>query len=61
MMGGVNPRMLVAALSLSAAGLVGLVLHENYTGTAVIPTQGDRPTIGHGSTFHEDGTPVKMP
>ena len=24
------------------------------------PTQGDRPTVGFGSTFHEDGSPVKM-
>jgi GH24 family phage-related lysozyme (muramidase) len=60
MRGAISPRLLVAGLSLSAAGLVGLVVHENYTGTAVIPTQGDRPTVGFGSTFHEDGSPVKM-
>lgn len=60
MRGGVNPRMLAAGLSLSAAGLVGLAVRENYTGTAIIPTQGDRPTVGFGSTFHEDGSPVKM-
>lgn len=60
MRGGVSPRLLVAGLSLSAAGLLGLVVREHYTGTAVIPTQGDRPTVGFGSTFHEDGTPVKM-
>jgi len=36
-----------------------MVVSEGYTGTAVIPTLGDRPTIGFGSTFHEDGQPVK--
>lgn len=58
--GGINPRMLVAGLSLSAAALVGLVASEGYTERAIIPTQGDRPTVGFGSTFHENGTPVKM-
>ena len=58
--GQATPRILVAALSLSAAGLVGLVVRENYTGQAVIPTQGDRPTVGFGSTIHEDGSPVRM-
>ncbi len=60
MLGGVTPRQAVAVLSLSAAGLVGLVVKESYTSTAVIPTQGDRPTVGFGSTFRDDGTPVKM-
>ena len=58
--GRITPRQAVAVLSLSAAGLIGLVAHEGYTDKAVVPTQGDRPTLGFGSTFHEDGTPVKM-
>lgn len=33
----------------------GTVLHKPY-----VPTAGDRPTIGHGSTFYEDGTPVRL-
>ena len=53
-------RRLVASLTLSAAALVGIVVSESYTSTAVIPTINDRPTLGHGSTFHEDGTPVKL-
>lgn len=60
MLGGITPRQAVAVLSLSAAGLLGLVAHESYTDKAIVPTQGDRPTVGFGSTFHEDGTPVKM-
>lgn len=55
-----NPRILVAALTLSAAGFIGLVSHESYTESAVIPTKNDRPTVGYGSTFWEDGRPVKM-
>lgn len=53
-------RLLAAALALSAAGLVGIVASEGYTDTAVVPTKGDRPTVGFGSTFHEDGSPVRM-
>jgi lysozyme len=53
-------RIAVGLLSLSAAGFIGIVGSEHYTDTAVIPTKGDRPTVGFGSTFHEDGSPVKM-
>ncbi len=41
-------RRTVAALTLSAAALVGIVLHEGYTDRAVIPVKGDVPTIGFG-------------
>nr|WP_299146749.1 glycoside hydrolase family protein [uncultured Comamonas sp.] len=40
----------MAALTLSAAALVGIVLHEGYTDRAVIPVKGDVPTIGFGTT-----------
>lgn len=53
-------RLLVASLTLSAMAFVGLVQNEGYTEQAVIPTQNDRPTVGFGSTFHEDGTAVQM-
>ena len=53
-------RSLVSALALSAAALIGLVASEGYTEKAVIPTVGDRPTVGFGSTFHESGAPVKI-
>jgi lysozyme len=56
----INPRLTVFALSLSAAAFVGIVQHESYTSTAVIPTKNDRPTVGFGSTFRDDGTPVRM-
>lgn len=54
-------RILVAALTVSAAGfLIPLATSEHYVGEAMIPTKNDRPTIGFGSTFHEDGSPVKL-
>jgi lysozyme len=53
-------RVVVAALSLSAAGFIGIVNHESYTDGAVIPTAGDVPTLGFGSTTHADGSPVRM-
>ena len=64
-------RALVATLTLSAAGFAtwqasegdgpisvrqdGIVVHHPY-----IPTAGDVPTIGNGSTRYEDGTPVRL-
>lgn len=35
-------------------------MSEGYTDEAVIPTKGDVPTIGHGSTRYEDGRKVRM-
>jgi lysozyme len=56
----VNPRIVVAALSLSAAAFVGLAVHEGYTDEAVIPVKGDVPTNGFGGTKNLDGSPVEM-
>lgn len=53
-------RIAVTLLTLSAAGLVGIVSHEGYTDKAIVPVPGDRWTVGFGSTFNPDGTPVKM-
>ena len=53
-------RIIVAALTLSAAGFIGIINSEGYEERAMVPTQGDRPTVGFGSTFHDDGTPVKL-
>lgn len=43
-------RVAVAALTLSAAGFVGILQYEGYTSGAVIPVPGDVPTIGFGTT-----------
>lgn len=53
-------KITVAALTLSATGLIGMLASEGYVDRAMIPTKGDRPTLGFGSTYHEDGTPVKL-
>ena len=53
-------RVSIAALALSAAGLVGIIQHEGYKSAAYIPVPGDVPTIGHGTTRYEDGSAVKM-
>lgn len=53
-------RIAIGFLTLSAAGLIAIASQESYTDTAVIPTKGDRPTVGFGSTIKEDGTPVRM-
>lgn len=45
-----QPRVLLAALTLSAAGFVGIVMHEGYRDEAYIPVPGDKPTIGFGTT-----------
>lgn len=45
-----NARTVIAALSLSAAAFGTIVLHEGYSDTAIIPVQGDVPTIGFGTT-----------
>lgn len=53
-------RSVVAALTLSAAAFGAWQASEGWTGNAVIPTKGDVPTLGHGSTRWEDGRAVKM-
>ncbi|SCU75505.1 Lysozyme [Cupriavidus necator] len=53
-------RIAVAALTMSAAGFATWQASEGFTDRAVIPTKGDVPTIGHGSTKYEDGRPVRM-
>lgn len=55
-----NTRSTIAGLALSAAALVALAISEGYTDRAIIPTRGDVPTYGFGSTTKIDGSPVKM-
>ena len=43
-------RIMLASLSLSAAALVGIAVHEGYREDAYIPVPGDVPTIGFGDT-----------
>lgn len=53
-------RIAISALSLSAAGLVGIALQEGWMGTAARPLPTDVPTYGLGSTRRPDGSPVRL-
>lgn len=53
-------RMAVALLTVSIGGFGAWVGHEGFSPTPYVPTKGDVPTIGHGSTRYEDGTPVRL-
>ncbi len=46
----IRTRTTAAALTLSAAALVTLVMQEGYSEHAIIPVPGDVPTIGFGTT-----------
>lgn len=52
-------RTLIAALSLSAAGLIGVVTSEGWEPVARPPVAGDVPTNGFGSTTDDAGRPLK--
>lgn len=54
-----NQRFGVALLVLSGFGLGGIALKEGFTEKPIIPTRGDVPTIGHGTTVYPDGTHVQ--
>lgn len=53
-------RIAAALLALSATGFATWQAHEGFAPEAMIPTKGDVPTLGYGSTRYEDGKPVKM-
>lgn len=55
-----NYRLPVAALSLSmAAWAAYIAVPEGWMPKAEVPTKNDRCTNGFGSTFKEDGSPIK--
>ena len=56
-----NPRRSPAnTLKVGAAILAVWAAYEGFSAVPYIPTQGDVPTIGLGSTIYPDGTRVKM-
>jgi lysozyme len=58
-----NIRVGIAGLALSAAAFVGILTREGYTDNAIVPTKGDVPTYGFGTTggvkMGDKITPVK--
>ena len=53
-------RLSIAAIALSASGVVSITSSEGFTSKATIPTKGDVPTYGYGTTRKIDGSPVRM-
>ena len=53
-------RVLVAMLTMSLAGYAFWDMQESFRPDPHIPTKGDKPTIGLGSTRYEDGRLVKL-
>lgn len=64
-------RKAIATLTISMAGVAAWIASEGSSPVSLspqgqellaphIPTKGDVPTIGHGSTRYEDGTKVKL-
>lgn len=55
-----DKRIPASALGLTAAIVAAWIGAEGFTFGPVIPTKGDVPTIGHGSTQYEDGRRVTL-
>lgn len=55
-----KPRIAAALLTMSVAGFAAWHASEGFEPAPMIPTKGDVPTVGFGSTRYEDGTPVKL-
>lgn len=53
-------RLPAHSLKIGAAIVAAWVAFEGFSPTPYIPTKGDVPTIGNGSTHYEDGTRVTM-
>lgn len=53
-------RVAVAALTVSTAGLLATLGAEGFRASPYVPTKGDVPTIGYGSTVYEDGRRVTL-
>jgi len=59
-MNPIAKRVSVAVLSLSAVGFAAWKADEQFVAAPMIPTKGDVPTIGFGSTKYEDGRRVAL-
>lgn len=53
-------RQAVTALTVSAAAVLAMLGAEGFRSAPYIPTQGDVPTIGYGTTVYEDGKKVTL-
>ena len=56
-----NKNKIVVGLLTASLGFIGGVkLNEGFTSKPVIPTKGDVPTIGHGTTKYPNGVAVTL-
>lgn len=56
-----NKNKVVVGLLTASLSFIGAVkLNEGYTSSPVIPTKGDVPTIGHGTTVYPNGVSVTL-
>lgn len=55
-----SKKLAVTVLFASIALITGIKIDEGYTPSPTIPTKGDVPTVGHGTTIYPNGTPVKL-
>lgn len=53
-------RVAITALAVSLAGFATWMGSEGFTSDPMVPTAGDVPTIGYGSTHYENGKPVTL-
>ncbi|MDR0996766.1 MAG: hypothetical protein LBL69_03770 [Zoogloeaceae bacterium] len=53
-------RTKASLLTVSAAALAATLAYEGFSSKPYIPTKGDVPTIGYGTTVYPDGTKVKL-
>lgn len=55
-----NRKVIVSGIFISITAVTGIKVNEGYTPKPIIPTKGDVPTIGHGTTVYPNGVRVKM-
>lgn len=60
MRGAIERRTLAALGGASATLIAGLIAHEAFAPSAMIPVPNDPPTYAYGATVKPDGTPVKI-
>lgn len=53
-------RVLIGTLTATLSFIGAIKVQEGFTPTAVIPTKGDVPTIGHGTTYYPNGKRVTL-
>ncbi|MGL5156267.1 MAG: glycoside hydrolase family protein [Aeromonas veronii] len=56
----IRKRVLAGLLSISAAGFATWMQSESFVSAPYVPTKGDVPTIGFGSTRYESGVRVTL-